>query len=261
MRILDLIRLYQDGTTRILDEAPGTIDIQRYLLLPDDVTYERSDGRSKEAIPAGTLAFTVIGPDPTKHADESEVESLAGRLERGARAILFFAWSADEVPYHRFLDPLTAHRCQVLQVAAIDTKTLGAAAVIERVDDLVPPRDALGDVTIPETTAGDPIALRLRLANEFAFSELATRALRAALRERSDAVAARDDSLAYRSKLAEDIKERDARIAKLKSQVSRLEQSTSLKLGQTLTRAAKSPRALLLLPRDLLRLWQGRHKT
>jgi hypothetical protein len=259
MRILDLVRLYLDGTQRILDEAPGSVDIRRYLLLSDDVAYERADRPSTGPIPAGTLALTIVGPDPTKHADESAVAALAGRLEVGGRAILFFAWAPDEVPYHRFLDVLTARGCQVVQVASIDTETLRAAAVLERVDDIIAPRGALGDVTIPPSSTKDGgVALRLRLANEYAFSEFSSRTLRAALRVRSDVTTARDDNLAFRTKLAEDIKQRDARITQLKARVARVEGSTSFNLGLTLIRAARSPKALLLLPRDLFGLWRGR---
>jgi hypothetical protein len=259
MRILDLVRLYEDGTKRVLDEAPGSIDIRRYLLLSEDVAYERGDARATAPIDAGTMALTIVGPDQTKHADEAGLASLVDRLEPGARAVVFFAWAPDDLPYHRFLDPLTAHRCQVLQVAAIDTETIRAAAVIERVDDLVAPRNALGDVTIPTPPTGeDGIALRLRLANEFAFADFASRHLRAAMRERTEAIAARDENLAFRTKLAEDVKQRDARIAQLKAQVARVEGSTSMKLGKTLIGAARSPKALFLLPRDLVRLWRGR---
>jgi hypothetical protein len=54
------------------------------------------------------------------------------------------------------------------------------------------------------------------------------------------------------------LKERDVRIRDLERRIARNESSSSFKLGGTLVRAAKSPRALVRLPADLYRIWRDR---
>ncbi len=126
---------------------------------------------------------------------------------------------------------------------------LKSAAVIERVDDLVPPRDADRErrpSRLP-TDAGERLAMEIRIANESMFAEARARAVRHTMEvPASGADQARFE--AYRAQAERQLQERDARIKKLETQVAKLEGSSSLKLGQTLTRAARSPQGARTAP-------------
>jgi hypothetical protein len=259
MRVVDLIRPYQDGLARIIDETPPGVDIRRYLLPSDAISYEHRDGGATGPIPDDTLVLVVAGPDADQHADSDAVDALLGRLEVGARAILFLAWEPEEIPYHRFLDALTVRRCQVVQLATIDMSSIRSAAVVERVEEMQAPRGVSGEVVAasPPDDEGR-LGLELRLANEHRFSEFAARHLRATIRAAGTGTAVHRESTAYRIRLEREVKERDARIAKLKARVTELETSTSYKVGRTLIRSTRSPGAFLRLPMDMYRLWRTR---
>jgi hypothetical protein len=259
MRIVDLIRPYEDGLERILDEMPSTIDIRRHIFHSDKVAYERSEPGSSDAVPPGTIVITALGPDRQQHGEPTAAASVMGRLATGARAMVLFGWDPGDLPYHRLLDALTEHRCQVLQVAAIDLGTIGSAAVIERVDELKPPRNALGEETITTSDQdADRLAMGLRLANEYVFGEFDRRNLRATLGDTSRGVDQRRFN-AYRAEADMQLKDRDKRIHALEAKVANLETSSSLKVGRTLVGAARSPRALVRLPVSLFRIWRTRN--
>lgn len=258
MRIVDLLRPYEEGLERIADETPATIDIRRHIFTSDKVAYERSAPESTDRVPQGTIVITALGPDRQRHGDPAAAASAIARLELGARAIVLFGWEPGDLPYHRILDVLTEHRCQVLQAAALDLGTIGSAAVIERVDELKPPRNALGELTIAAPGDDtDALAMSLRLANEYVFGEFDRRTLRATLTDASRGVDQRRFN-AYRAETDVQLKERDARIRDLQAKVAYFESSTSLELGRTLVGAAKSPRALVRLPISLFRIWRTR---
>ena len=258
MRIVDLLRPYEAELDRIVDETPIGIDVQRHIFMSDEVAYVRSEPGSSDAVPSGTIVLTMIGPDRKVHGDPTSATSAIGRLETGARAMILFGWQPSELPYPRILDALIEHRCQVIQVAAIDLASIGAAAIIERVDDLLPPRDALGEPIIgaPADAAGR-LAMELRMANEYVFSEFAGRIMRKLL---LDPTGGMDQQRfdAYHLQMDQRLKERDVRIRDLERRIARNESSSSFKLGGTLVRAAKSPRALVRLPADLYRIWRDR---
>jgi hypothetical protein len=259
VRIVDLIRPFGPGLERIVDETPAAVGVRRHIFLPDGVDYVRAEAGAGDAIGPGSMVLTVLGPDPKQHGDPATAASVIGRLATGGRAVVLFGWQPADVPYHRLLDVLTAHRCQVLQVASIDgAGTIGAGAVVERVDELQPPRDALGEPTV-EAPADDDArwTMTLRLANEYVFGEYAGRVLRAAMLDSVRGVDVRRFD-AYRAQAEQQIEQRDARIRKLDTQVAKYESSTALKLGRTLVRAAKSPRAFVGLPVALFRIWRSR---
>jgi hypothetical protein len=258
MRIIDLLRPYQADVQRIVDETPSRIDIRRYLLTAEGVEYVRSAPGGTDPLGPGTLALTALGPEPERQGRQADVASLLTRMDLGARAVVLFGWDPGEIPYHRLMDDLTAQRCQVLQVAAIDLATIGAAAVVERVDVVQPPRDALGEPVIPPpTTVEERFALDVRIANEHAFGAFEARILRATVMGSTQAAGQRRPD-PYRSQLAEQLKERDTQVSRLKARIATMERSSSLRLGRALVGAARSPRALLRLPLDLYRIWRSR---
>jgi hypothetical protein len=262
MRVVDLLRPYEDGLVRIVDETPETINIRRHIFSSDDVAYERSaPGASGEVAP-GTIVITVLGPDREQHGDPGAIAGVVSRLQPGARAIVLFGWEPIELPYHRILDTLTANRCQVLQVAGVDLGSIRTAAVIERVDELQAPRNALGEPLGSASDAdggpgADRLALELRLANEFVFGDFAARVLRTTVLDPARGIDRRRFE-EYRAQTEAALKERDSRISKLETKLANLDSSSSLKLGRTLVGAARSPRGLVRLPIDLVRIWRGR---
>lgn len=266
MRALDLLQPYLAETDRILDESTSDGDLRRLLFLPDTIEYVRgrgaqaADGAERAEIGPGTLVMAVMGPDRNAQGGSDDVISVLARLKTGSRAVILFGWDVADLPYHRILDTLTEHRCQVIQVTDLEIAGLKSAAVIERVDDLVPPRDATGAPTVPPpTTAGERLAMEIRIANKSMFAEARARAVRHTMEvPASGADQARFE--AYRAQAERQLQERDARIKKLETQVAKLEESSSLKLGQTLTRATRSPRALVRLPLDLVRIWRSRRR-
>jgi hypothetical protein len=260
MRVVDLLRPYEDGLVRIVDETPETINIRRHIFASDDVAYERSGPDGSGEVAPGTIVITVLGPDRQQHGDPDAISSVVSRLQPGARAIVLFGWEPIELPYHRILDTLTAHRCQVLQVAGVDLGSIRTAAVIERVDELQAPRNALGEAlsTVAEADAGaDRLPMELRMANEFVFGDFAARVLRTTVLDPARGIDRRRFE-EYRTQTEAALKERDGRISKLETKLANLTSSSSLKLGRTLVGAAKSPRGLIRLPVDLVRIWRGR---
>jgi hypothetical protein len=266
MRALDLLAPYLAESDRVLDESASGTDLQRLLFLPDAIPYER--GSADGVVPAGdktpieprTLVLGVMGPDRAAHGGSEDVTSIVARLATGARAVILFGWNLTDLPYHRILDPLAEHRCQVIQVADIELGALRSAAVIERVTDLVPPRDATGSpIQPPPADADQRLAMQIRLANESVFGEARARAVRSTLAEPATAA----DQVrfeAYRAQAERQLQERDARIKKLETRLAKVEGSSSLKLGQTLTRAARSPSSLVRLPFDLIGIWRSRRR-
>ena len=259
MRLVDLIRPFEEGLERIVDETPPTIDIRRHIFASDTIGYEQSGPGSSDAVPRGTMIITVLGPDREQHGDPGMPASVMGRLESGARAIILFGWQPGDLPYHRLLDPLIEHRCQVLHVAALDLGTIGSAAVIERVEELQPPRNALAEPTIVDPDQeSDRLAMRLRLANEYVFGDFDRRHLRATMVDAPRGVDQRRFEM-YRTKTDGELKDRDKRIRDLETKLADLQTSTSLKVGRTLVGAAKSPRGMVLLPVNLFRIWRARN--
>ena len=260
MRLIDLVRPYLDGLDRIVDRTPARIDLKRYLMLPDEIAYEsdRSGAESVEGTGRGTLVLVSLGPDPEVSGDPDVVSATIRCLEPGGRAAILFGWDATNLPFHRILDPLTTASCQVLQVASLDYELIQTAAVIERVESLAPPRNAIGEPVVPEP-ADELAALRLgiRLANEHAFGEFVARALRASV-TRSESDTSGTWFALERTKMQRQLEQREATIGTLEAQIVRLQESTSMRVGRTMIGAARSPRAAIRLPLDLLGIWRKR---
>ena len=131
------------------------------------------------------------------------------------------------------------HRCRVLQVDGVELGSIHAAAVIERVED--------------------DVAVDLRAIDEAAFLAAANRRLRAAVRDDTATVdQQRFDS--YRHQMETRLKDRDRQIQRLEARVASYERSGAYRLGRVLTRAGRSPRALVRLPVDLYGIWRTRRR-
>lgn len=256
MRLIDLLRPYLEGLERVVDRTPPSLDLRRYLLLPDGIDYERtSSTREPAAAGPGTLVLAVLGPDPDVHGDPETVRATIAALEPGGRAVILFGWDGATLPFHRILDPLSAAHCQVLQVAALDYERVPSAAVIEHVERLAPPRDALGEpVMEPPTDDAGRLGLGIRLANEHAFGDFAARAWRStAAGSGGDVPGERFTQEYVRTQ-----RQLEANVQRLEAQLVRQEESTSMRVGRTMVGAARSPRAAVRLPLDLFRIWRKR---
>ncbi|MEU3250625.1 hypothetical protein [Streptomyces sp. NPDC006997] len=266
MRLTDLLHPHLDGVTAVVDATTGGLDLEPYLHLPDGVPLHRGDRDVGE----GELVLVSYGPEPALHGGEDDCLAALARMRPGARGLLLFGHRGPELPYHRLLDALVSHRCQVLRAAPLDYVHLHAGAVFARTDTLLPPHDWAGR---PVPTEG--FATELRIADEYVLADLVSRSLRARVldleRDAEDATRARGpahaDGLAER--LAAAVREKDQlaaalrgardRVALLESRVAMLQGSTSLRVGRALVSVARSPRrAAPRLPRELYGLWRER---
>ncbi|MFD0318423.1 hypothetical protein [Streptomyces flavalbus] len=266
MRLTDLLHPHLDGVTAVVDATTGGLSLEPYLHLPADVPLHRGDRDVGE----GELVLVSYGPEAALHGSEDDLLAVLARLRPGARGLLLFGHRGPELPYHRLLDALVAHRCQVLRAAPLDYVHLHAGAVFVRTDELLPPHDYAGR---PVPTEG--FATELRVADEYVLADLVSRTLRARVLdlERDAEDAARTGGPAHADglteRLAAAVREKDQlatalrgareRVALLESRVAMLEGSTSLRVGRALVSAARSPRrAAPRLPGELYGLWRER---
>lgn len=267
MRLTDLLHPHLDAVTTVVDATGAGLRLEPYLHLPPGVALRADDER---AIAGGELALLSYGPDTDVHGTEDACRAVLARMRPGARGLIVFGHRGSELPYHRLLDDLVAHRCQVLRAAPLDYVHLHSGAVIARTDELLPPHDFFG-----RPVPSDGYATALRIADEYVFADLASRSLRARTLDLERAVeeaerirgAAGQDGIADR--LAAAVREKDQlaaalraardRVDVLQARVRMLEGSTSLQVGKALVTAARSPkRGAARLPGELYGLWRGR---
>ncbi|MFF4501533.1 hypothetical protein [Streptomyces sp. NPDC001401] len=269
MRLTDLLRPHLDGVTTVVDATAGRgLRLAPYLDLPPGVELREGE----QPVGEGELVLLSYGPDPDLHGDEQHCRSVLERMRPGGRGLLLFGHRPADLPYHRLLDHLVTRSCQVLRAAALDYAHLHAGAVFACTEELLPLHDWFGR-SVP--TGG--LATALRLADEYVFADLVSRAVRAraldAEREAEEAVraldAARDDSAfdqlaaAVRDKerLASALRAARERVGVLEARVAMLEGSTSLRVGRALVSAARSPgREAVRLPGELYEVWKGRRR-
>ncbi|MEU3979030.1 hypothetical protein AB0F77_02805 [Streptomyces sp. NPDC026672] len=264
MRLTDLLHPHLDGVTTVVDATTGSLGLEPYLHLPPGVVLRRH----QRPVGPGELILLVHGPDPELHGDEDACLAALERLRPGGRGLIVFGHP--EPPYHRLLDPLVTHGCQVLRATPLGYTHLRAGAVFARTDHLLPPHDWFG-----RPVPSDGLATALRIADEYVFADLVSRSLRARVldlerrveeNDRADG-AGHGDDLAER--LAATVREKDRlasalrgardRVGVLEARVTMLEGSTSLRLGRVLVSAARRPgRRMAGLPRELYGLWRGR---
>ncbi|MFE0250992.1 hypothetical protein [Streptomyces sp. NPDC059010] len=273
MRLTDLLHPHLDGVTTVVDTTRGRLRLEPYLHLPPGVTLRDQDEGDEQPVGEGELALLSYGPDAELHGGEDACRAVLARLRPGARGLIVFGHRGSELPYHRLLDDLVAHRCQVLRAAPLDYVHLHAGAIIARTDELLPPHDFFG-----RPVPSDGHATALRIADEYVFADLASRSLRARVldleasveeAERTRGGAGQDgiaDRLAAavreKEQLAAALRSARERVEVLQARVHMLEGSTSLRVGKALVAAARSPkRRAARLPGELYGLWRGRRRS
>ncbi|MEV7283778.1 hypothetical protein AB0O01_04285 [Streptomyces sp. NPDC093252] len=267
MRLTDLLRPHLDGVTTVVDATPGALDLEPYLHLPDGVTLTREP----DAVGEGTLVLLSHGPDTRLHGTESAVLAVLERMRPGGRGLIVLGHRVPELPYHRLLDALVAHHCQVLRAAPLDYTHLHAGAVFTRTDRLLPPDDWSG-----RPVPAEGFATALRIADEYVLADLVSRALRTRVLDLERAAGERAtegpgtgaaDGLAERlaaaererAQLSAALRGARDRVEVLQARVAMLEGSTSLRVGKALVSAARSPkRGATRLPKELYGLWRTR---
>ncbi|WP_051827769.1 hypothetical protein [Streptomyces bicolor] len=273
MRLTDLLHPHLDGVTTVVDTTRGGLRLEPYLHLPPGVALRDDRDNDEQPVTEGELALLSYGPDAELHGSEDACRAVLARMRPGARGLIVFGHRGFELPFHRLLDDLVAHRCQVLRAAPLDYVHLHAGAVIARTDELLPPHDFFG-----RPVPSDGYVTALRIADEYVFADLASRSLRARALDLERTVeeaervrgAAGQDGVAERLATAVREKEQLAaalraardRVDVLQARVAMLEGSTSLRVGKALVTAARSPkRGAARLPGELYGLWRGRRRS
>lgn len=267
MRIIDLLHPYLDGIATVVDATAGRGPrLERYLHLPPGVELSHHG----EEIDGGQLVVMSYGPNPNLHGDEAACLAVLERMRPGGRGVILFGHRGSELTYHRLLDHLVTHRCQVLHASALGYAHLQAGAVFACTEELLPLHDWFGN-PVPS----DGFATALRMAGECVFSDFVSRSLRARTLDLEctveETACALDRARSYgtaeqlaavtreKAQLASELRGARDRVALLEARVAMLEGSTSLRVGQALVAAARSPRrGMVRLPGKLYGLWRGR---
>jgi len=266
MRLTDLLHPHLDGIASVVDATDGGLRLEPYLHLPPGVTLRRHE----QPVGGGELVLLSYGPDPALHGDEADCLAVLERMRPGGRGLIVFGHPASELPYHRLLDGLVAHNCQVLRAAALDYAHLHAGAVFACTEELLPPHDWFG-----RPVPADGRATALRIADEYVLGDFVSRSLRARVLDLEETAeetaraldAAHENGLAER--LAAVVREKEQlssalrgareRVGVLEARVAMLEGSTSLRVGKALVAAARSPkRGAVRLPGELYGMWRQR---
>jgi hypothetical protein len=241
MRLVDLLRPYLAEATHVEDCTPSSLHIGRQIFLPGNVDIARTirSAGSHPVLGPGTIALTVVGPDPDLHGDPDILAQTLDRLRVGGRVVILFGWQAAVLPYRRVLDQLAEHHCQVLQAAELDADETPSAVVVERVDRLVPFHDALGQTA--DVAPGDDAArlrLLVRLVDTALFAELTTRAMQ---------TTRASEPMPPNPALAMELERQDARIRQLEAKIASYEASTSLRAGRAIVRLTRPLRRLVAM--------------
>ncbi|GAB2860086.1 hypothetical protein GCM10027074_29010 [Streptomyces deserti] len=267
MRLIDLLHPHLDGVTTVVDATAGRgLRLDRYLHLPQGVELSHHE----QPVGPGQLVLLSYGPDPQLHGDEAACLAVLERMRPGGRGLILFGHRGPDLPYHRLLDHLVTHRCQVLRAAALGYTHLHAGAVFACTEELLPLHDWFG-----RAVPSDGFATALRMADEYVLADFVSRSLRARTLDlertaeettRALDVARADDAAERLAAVTREKAQLDSalrgardRVALLEARVAMLEGSTSLRIGRALVAAARSPgRGMTRLPRELYGLWRGR---
>lgn len=271
MRLLDLLHPHLDGVTEVVDTTGGGIALEPYLQLPEGTALRRADDTT--VVGEGALALLSYGPDPQRHGGLDTCLAALDRLRPGGRGLIVLGYRATELPWHRLLDALVAHRCQPLRAGGLDYVHLHGGVLFTCTEQLLPLHGSDGR----PAPGQDGTATALRIAGEYVLADFVSRSQRARLldleRERQadarELETLRQDSgarqaaevLRERDRLAADLRAARERIGVLETRVTMLQGSTSLRVGQALIGAARSPvRGSARLPRELYGMWRGRSR-
>ncbi|MER7837869.1 hypothetical protein ABTY98_18680 [Streptomyces sp. NPDC096040] len=266
MRLTDLLHPHLDDVTSVVDATNGGLRLDPYLHLPPGVELTRHE----QPVGEGELMLLCYGPDPDVHGDEADCLAALERMRPGARGLIVFGHPGTDLPYHRLLDALVAHRCQVLHAASLGYTRLHAGAVFACTEELLPPHDWFG-----RPLPADGFATALRIADEYVLADFVSRSHRARLIDLERAAeetaraleTAREEGVAERlaaalrdkDQLASALRGAQERNGVLEARVAMLEGSTSLRVGKALVSAARSPkRGAARLPGELYGLWRQR---
>ena len=260
MRLADVLRPNLVGRNRIVDATPTGTDLRPILFLTTPVDYARVNPNqlANDSIGADGLVIASIGPDPGTDGELAGLVACLDSLADDGRLVLLLGWTAVDLPYRRLLPLLDERRCQVRQVMEIGDETINSVAVIDRVTRLQSILGESGRALIePAVDDRGRTAVEIRLANEVAFGAYSERALRLAAAELATPLGqARYE--ADRARLQRRLEASELRASQLEAKIDDIEQSTSLEVGRRVVDAARSPKAAVRLPIDLVRAWRRR---
>ncbi len=257
MRIQELLPVYLGGASEVIEVGLDGVDLWPHLPVPEGATVRHRkrgvDDAGNLELGPGTLLVSLLGPSRTAHLDPDALAPVLRRLQPGVRSLLLLGWPIAELPYHRLLGPLVDGGCQVVEALPLDRLAafggVHGALVVECVDKLAPLRAYLTDIptqpgaaTGPGPDAVDELRTVLRVANEYVLGDLVARPMRSRLTELTARVA-----------------EQDTRIRQLERQLTAIRTSATFQIGNVVVENMRHPvRAVIVLPRDLARMWRVR---
>jgi hypothetical protein len=242
---LDPLDLPLGDTKRVLDVTRGRFARTVPGWPPDLAIDERSPGELREELgerrlgPNDLLALAV-GPDQAQPGDGMEQLAALDSLGPGTRFALLVSGGRDAPPDSLLADRLAAHDARIHEILPAGRGTVIALGV-----RLGPGDDAAAD---GPTVDADPVRHGLRLVNE----------ARLSLRPSDDAEESSSAGTPADTAARFEIRRLNRRVRELQEEVSRLESSTSYRLGNSLVRAARSPRRSLRLASEMVQLWRAR---
>jgi hypothetical protein len=243
-------------------DADAGDDLLGWLRPPAGVSHRRVEpaDAGKLDLEDGGLVVGVLGPT---RLDPEALAPALGALPVGGTALLLLAWPVIDLPYHRLLGPLGGASCQVVDAIPLEgaaiTAGVHAAVVVRRVERLTEPRPYLVGVGVGRDAEPEPAAeLRtaLRIANEHALAGMVARPMRMRLADLERDLAAQGARL---REAQHSLTKAQTRVARLEARLVELRASATYRVGQTVVRGARNPaRAVVAMPRDLVRIWRDR---
>jgi hypothetical protein len=260
MRLVDFTRPFLEGRQRIVDATPSWLDLRPRLYLARAVAYERVVPGGGPTGPLGTdtLAFAVLGPDPTDHGDPDTVAALLDRLTPGGRAIVLLGWGPADLPDRRLAALLSGSADQILGLCEIDDGPTPVAVAVERVTAVASVADRTGAALVsPPTDRAERLAFEVGLANRVVIGSFIEDGLRLAAAP-SEGALGEDRFDRERRRHQDKMDAAETNIRRLEATIRDIESSTSLEVGRLMVESARSPRGVARLPLDLIRAWRRR---
>lgn len=266
MRLVDLLIPYLPALQRCVVVVNGSLDVTSYITVRDavDVFTVTREGVKRETLTPQTAVVTTAGPDPD-HGQLADAFDVLRALPDATLVFLVLGWAPQELPVNHLVSALDRSGLQLLQVAGLGYTRLSSALVAVRTTEALAFRDLQGrggDDAFPRL----PATAATRLINEHLLLDATTRQLKrltvageaavpAESVERARTQALRQENV----RLAQELHTTKNAAQSLERKVSRLESSTSLRLGRALVSAAREPaRGARALPREALHMWRSR---